>query len=227
MLEEILKNDNEYEQIRQAFKKDKAPVFISGCTDTGKWHLTSLLGENGKKNYKIVVVPDEESARQWIDGYPFFGEKVFFLPAKDPLFYSADVHGNAIARERMQCIKKIMEGEGGVYVMTIDAVMDRVVPLCEIQKHKMIWKPGDTAKEENLSKKLVEIGYEKTGFVEAPGEFAIRGGIVDVYPYTGECPYRMEFWGDEIDSIRSFDAESQRSIEEVQSLTIYPATEIV
>ena len=157
----------------------------------------------------------------------FFGEKVYYLPAKDPLFYSADVHGNAIAKERMKCLERIIKGQGGTFVMTIDAVMDRVVPLTEIKKYKMVFKIGDVVEETGLAKRFTALGYEKTAFVEAAGEFAIRGGIIDIYPYTEDCPYRMELWGDEIDSIRSFDAQSQRSIETVEKLILYPATEIV
>lgn len=225
MLEQVLKNDSVYQQMKAGLEENQGPVFVSGCTDTAKWHLTSLLGNQSK--YKIIIVSDENAARQWVEGYQFFGDKVYYLPAKDPLFYSADVHGNAIARERMNCIERIIKGQGGVYVMSIDAVMDRVVPLAEIKKHRITWKTGDTVEEGKISGNLVALGYEKTGFVEAAGEFAIRGGIIDIYPYTGDCPYRIELWGDEIDSIRSFDAESQRSIEEVPSLTIYPATEII
>ena len=227
MLEQVLKEDAVYQQIKTGLEEYQGPVLVSGCTDTAKWHLSSLLGNQKKKESKIIVVPDENKARQWVEGYQFFGEKVYYLPAKDPLFYSADVHGNAIAKERMKCIEQIIKGQGGVFVMSIDAVMDRVVPLQEIKKYKTIFRIGDIVEEEKLARKFVALGYEKTAFVEAAGEFAVRGGIIDIYPYTGDCPYRIELWGDEIDSIRSFDAQSQRSIESVEKLTLYPATEII
>lgn len=227
MLEQVLKEDAVYQQIKTGLEEYQGPVLVSGCTDTAKWHLASLLGNQKTKEFKIIVVPDENKARQWTEGYQFFGEKVYYLPAKDPLFYSADVHGNAIAKERMKCLERIIKGQGGTFVMTIDAVMDRVVPLTEIKKYKMVFKIGDVVEETGLAKRFTALGYEKTAFVEAAGEFAIRGGIIDIYPYTEDCPYRMELWGDEIDSIRSFDAQSQRSIETVEKLILYPATEIV
>ena len=228
MLEQILKDNKIFQQIQTGLGENKSPVFVSGCTDTAKWHICSALKkQENSGQWKIVIVPDEIKGRQWAEGCGFFGEDVYFLPAKDPLFYSADVHGNAIARERMKCIQQILEGSGGIFVMPVDAVMDKVVPLEEIQKYRMTFRVGDILDEEEISRKLTALGYEKTGFVEAAGEFAIRGGIIDVYPYTEDCPYRIELWGDEIDSIRSFDAESQRSIEEIDSLIIDPATEIV
>ena len=227
MLEHILKDDPVYRQLKDEIEDYCGPVLVSGCTDTAKWHLTSLIGNHKKKQFKIIIVPDENKARQWVEASHFFGEKVQYIPAKDPLFYTADVHGNAIARDRMLAIKKIVDDKCGTFVMTIDAVMDQVVPLSDIKNHKMTFKMGETLEEATIAEEFVARGYEKAPFVEAPGEFAVRGGIIDIFPYTQESPYRIELWGDEIDSIRSFDKESQRSIEEVDTLTIYPASEII
>ena len=143
MLEQVLKNDNIYQQIQAGLKEDKGPVFVSGCTDTAKWHLISLLKRSENECYKIVIVPDEIKGRQWVEGCSFFREEAFFLPAKDPLFYSADVHGNAIAKERMKCLERLMEGKGGTFIMTIDAVMDRVVPFEEIQRYRLSCDSGN------------------------------------------------------------------------------------
>ena len=227
MLEHILKDDPVYRQLKDEVEDYCGPVLVSGCTDTAKWHLTSLIGNHRKKQFKIIIVPDENKARQWVEASHFFGEKIQYIPAKDPLFYTADVHGNAIARDRMLAIKKIVDDKCGTFVMTIDAVMDQVVPLSDIKNHKMTFKMGETLEEATIAEEFVARGYEKAPFVEAPGEFAVRGGIIDIFPYTQESPYRIELWGDEIDSIRSFDKESQRSIEEVETLTIYPASEII
>ena len=227
MLKHILKDDPVYRQLKDGIEDYRGPILVSGCTDTAKWHLTSLIGNKKKKQFKIIIVPDENKARQWVEASHFFGEKAQYIPAKDPLFYTADVHGNAIARDRMLAIKKILDDKCGIFVMTIDAVMDQVVPLSDIKNHKMTFKTGETLEEAAIAEEFVARGYEKAPFVEAPGEFAVRGGIIDIFPYTQESPYRIELWGDEIDSIRSFDKESQRSIEEVETLTIYPASEII
>ena len=127
----------------------------------------------------------------------------------------------------MLAIKKIVDDKCGTFVMTIDAVMDQVVPLSDIKNHKMTFKMGEILEEATIAEEFVARGYEKAPFVEAPGEFAVRGGIIDIFPYTQESPYRIELWGDEIDSIRSFDAESQRSVENLDEITIYPAAELV
>lgn len=78
-----------------------------------------------------------------------------------------------------------------------------------------------------MAKKLTAMGFERFGMVEAKGQFAIRGGIIDIFSYTDEAPVRIELWDDEIDSIRAFDADSQRSIENYKSYTVFPATEFL
>lgn len=161
MLEHILKDDPVYRQLKDEIEDYCGPVLVSGCTDTAKWHLTSLIGNHKKKQFKIIIVPDENKARQWVEASHFFGEKVQYIPAKDPLFYTADVHGNAIARDRMLAIKKIVDDKCGTFVMTIDAVMDQVVPLSDIKNHKMTFKMGETLEEATIAEEFVARGYEK------------------------------------------------------------------
>lgn len=228
MLDHIFENDAVFEQIKTGLENNQGPVLVSGCTDGAKAHLVSALrGKKKRGNYKVIVTADENKAKEWVENYRFFGEDAVYFPAKDPLFYSADIHGNAIAKERLRGIESIIKGQGGVFVLSVDALMDRVVPLAEIKKNRVMISLETEVSEQEITKKFTAMGYERTPFVEAAGEFAVRGGIIDIYPFTSDCPYRIELWGEEVDSIRSFDAQSQRSIEEVKSLTVYPATEIV
>lgn len=161
MLKHILKDDPVYRQLKDGIEDYRGPILVSGCTDTAKWHLTSLIGNKKKKQFKIIIVPDENKARQWVEASHFFGEKAQYIPAKDPLFYTADVHGNAIARDRMLAIKKILDDKCGIFVMTIDAVMDQVVPLSDIKNHKMTFKTGETLEEAAIAEEFVARGYEK------------------------------------------------------------------
>lgn len=228
MLEQIFENDAVYGQIKTGLESHQGPVLVSGCTDGAKAHLVSTFkGKKKRGNYKIIVTADENKAKEWVENYQFFGGDAIYFPAKDPLFYSADVHGNAIAKERLRGIESIIKGQGGVFILSIDALMDRVVPLSEIKKNRVTISLETELSEQKITKEFTAMGYERTPFVEAAGEFAVRGGIIDIYPFTSDCPYRIELWGEEVDSIRSFDAQSQRSIEEIKSLTVYPATEIV
>ena len=112
-------------------------------------------------------------------------------------------------------------------ITTIDGLSDRLLPLEEIAKNRLTFKVAEVLPLEALGRKLTAMGFERVSQVEGPGQFAVRGGILDIYNLADDCPYRVELWGDEIDSIRSFDAESQRSIEQVDEVTIYPAAEYI
>ena len=103
--------------------------------------------------------------------------------------------------------------------------MDGVRPPSGINGQIFTLRVGDMSDLEELKVRLSKMGYDREIQIEGPGQFAVRGGILDVYPLTEEMPVRIELWGDEIDSIRMFDAKSQRSIENISEITIYPASE--
>ena len=107
------------------------------------------------------------------------------------------------------------------------AGMEYVQSLSVYKKSCRRLQEGAQIDLEDLSRCLTDMGYERQSQVEQPGQYSIRGGIVDLYSPTEECPYRIELWGDEIDTIRSFEVESQRSIERVEQITIFPAMEII
>ena len=146
--------------------------------------------------------------------------------AKDFIFYSADVHGQAIVKERLKVIKKLLEGEPVTVVTTMDGGMDYCLPFSRYKEKSIHVGEQDILDLEELKQKLVAVGYENTGQVAKEGEFSVRGGIIDIFPLTEDCPYRIELWGDEVDNIRRIDVESQRSVENVAEIEIYPATEI-
>lgn len=135
------------------------------------------------------------------------------IQAKDLLFFQADIHGNLLIRQRMKVIRALLEEEELTVVTSIDGCMDFLETLEKIKSQLIHYESDSTVDMDALKENLVKLGYERVGQVEMPGQFSIRGGIVDIYCLTEENPWRIELWGDEIDSIRSFDAESQRSLE--------------
>ncbi len=205
--------------------KETGLVTVSGCTDAQKPHMIYGI-ETGKKN-KIIVTYQEQRARLIYEEYRFFDPEVFYYPAKDVLFYQSDLRGNLLTSERIQVMKAIREKENVTIVTTFDALMNTMAPAHKMWDSIITLHGEDTIALEKLQEQLVQMGYEKNYQVESAGQFAVRGGIVDIYPLTEENPVRIEFWGDEIDTIRFFDVESQRSISEEASITIYPACELV
>lgn len=110
----------------------------------------------------------------------------------------------------MAVVKRMVEGEDLTVVTSIDALMDRVLPLDILRRSVISLCEGDQVSIDDLGRKLTRLGFERTEQVEEPGQFSVRGGIFDIYNLSDECPVRIEFWDDEIDSIRSFDVESQQ-----------------
>ena len=209
----------------ESLDRNKLPIRVTGCTDSQKAHLIAAASERRTK--RLVITDNEIKARELAADLQMYDKNVLFYPSKDIIFYSADVHGDAIVRERMKCLKRLASGEPVTVVAGFHAGMDKIMPPEELLKDVIHIDPDDTLDPEELAKKLVRIGYERTALVENPGEFAIRGGIIDVYPLAEDAPYRIELWGDEIDSIRIFDPSGQRSIENAGAFDIFPATEIV
>lgn len=213
----------EFEQIKEKSKTNKGILQVSGCMESQKSHL--MYGLSGIAPYRLILVEDERRAREIYEDYRFYDRKVYSYPAKDLLFFQADIHGNLLIRQRMKVIKALLEEKELTVVTSIDGCMDFLESLEKIKEQLIHYESDSTVDTEQLKNQLVALGYERVGQVEMPGQFSVRGGIVDIYCLTEENPWRIELWGDEIDSIRSFDPESQRSLENLEELTIYPAVE--
>lgn len=213
----------EFEQIKEKSKTNKGILQVSGCMESQKSHL--MYGLSGIAPYRLILAEDERRAREIYEDYRFYDRKVYSYPAKDLLFFQADIHGNLLIRQRMKVIKALLEEKELTVVTSIDGCMDFLKSLEKIKEQLIHYESDSTVDIEQLKNQLVALGYERVGQVEMPGQFSVRGGIVDIYCLTEENPWRIELWGDEIDSIRSFDPESQRSLENLEELTIYPAVE--
>ena len=213
----------EFEQIKEKSKTNKGILQVSGCMESQKSHL--MYGLSGIAPYRLILAEDERRAREIYEDYRFYDRKVYSYPAKDLLFFQADIHGNLLIRQRMKVIKALLEEKELTVVTSIDGCMDFLESLGKIKEQLIHYESDSTVDIEQLKNQLVALGYERVGQVEMPGQFSVRGGIVDIYCLTEENPWRIELWGDEIDSIRSFDPESQRSLENLEELTIYPAVE--
>ena len=235
MINPFLKTES-YQALQQALTDGVGPLAVTGTVDPVKAQLLVSLrntgktsaraaAKNGKRPWKLLVVKDEATGKRFVRDIHAFSEQAWYYPAKDFLFYQADTQGTLITRQRVEVLKHIMEDDGGVVVASIDALMDRVLGRENFSESVLTVEPGMTMEMEALSTKLSRLGYERAVEVDAMGEYSIRGGIVDVYPFTSENPVRIEFWDTEVDGIRTFDAETQRSIDTLDSVEIYPASD--
>ena len=215
------------EQLKKNFEVTGQPVMISGCIDTQKIHLVHAAVNDYR--FRLIITGDEAKAREMQEDSRFFDKSSIYYPAKDFIFYSADVHGNQLAGERLRCIQKIIAAQDNktniTVITTIDGCVDMLMPLQRYRDNIIHFKNSDIIDTEKLISKLVGIGYTRVPMIDGQGQFAVRGGIIDIFSYTDETPVRIELWDDEIDSIRFFDVESQRSVEKIQTYDVFPATE--
>ncbi len=210
-------------QAREKLGKEKGLLLLTGCVESQKTHLMYGLGRG--RRVKLILTYNELKAKEICEEYQALGEHVFYYPPKDFLFFHADIQGNELLRQRMTATSRLLSGEPAVIVTTIDGCMAPLLPLEKLNELILSIGVGSVVEMDAVKKRLVRMGYERTGQAELPGQFAIRGGILDIYPLTEEYPVRIELWDDEVDSIRSFDASSQRSMENLEEIVLYPAAE--
>lgn len=211
--------------LMHALDKERGFVSVTGCIDAQKPHMIYSVSD-GKK-YKLIVTFHEQKAKELVEEYSFYDPSVVYYPAKDVLFYQSDIRGNVLTSQRIQALYAIHENKETTIVTTFDALMNTMAPPQKLWDSLITLFPGDAIDLQELLRKLTQMGYEKEYQVETIGQYALRGGILDIFPLTEEQPIRLEFWGDEIDTIRSFDVESQKSIEPLEGVVIYPASELV
>ena len=225
---DFLEEAGEYSAVRRALRQDtgKGAVGIFGCIDAAKGHMVHSFGQG--YDFRILITADEQKARQYCEDLRNFEQDVWYYPARDLLFFNADIQGNEITAQRMMVISRILEYGGGTIVTTIDGCMDALVPLEQIRQNTLEIAAGDKLDLDHLKKQLVYMGYERCGRVSSPGQFSVRGGIIDIFTLTEDNPVRIELWDDEVDTLRYFDRESQRSLEDsTDCIRIYPASEVV
>ena len=217
---------DEYSQVthlKDCIKSRKFPIRVTGCTDSQKGNMIAAL----ETKTRLIVAPDDLKARELFADYLLYDKNALFYPSKDIIFYNADVHGSAIVVERQKCIRRLLE-DGNVTVFTsFAACVDKIMPPSRILENVIRIDGDSQINLDELAARLVAIGYSRVDETTQPGEFAIRGGIIDIYPVAEENPFRIEMWGDEIDIIKVFDPVSQRSIDNVKGFSIYPAFEYV
>lgn len=213
-----------FAQVKERLPKEEKLQLVTGCVESQKTHLMYSLGRDWP--VKLILTYNELKAKEIYEEYQALEEEAFYYPAKDFLFFHADIQGKELLRQRISAVSRLLSKKEAVIVTTLDGCMDPLLPLEKVLELTLTIENGSVLEMDAMKLRLVRMGYERTGQVELPGQFAIRGGILDIYPLTEEYPVRIELWDDEVDSIRSFDPENQRSMENLEEITLYPAAEL-
>ena len=197
-------------------------TFCSGLFLSARWFVVSQLDYDGMQ---LIVLPDKESAEYCAaDLYNLIeGDKVFFLPASGKNLEKSN-YKSSLGVQRTSAIGKILEyKDEQLIIVTYPSALEEGIPDADkIRKSLLELNAGDEISHEEIVSSLFESGFERVDFVSEPGQFAIRGAIVDIFSYSYNNPFRISFFGDEIDSINIFDCNTQLSKEKVHKAEIYP-----
>ena len=223
---EPLIRSEEFIELESYIKGDKHPIEIEGLSESGKSYVINGIYEVSDKPVVIITNSDME-AKNLYEDLNLYLSNVYYFPAKEIVFYNVDAISGDLRWARLNVIKEILSNNKNIIVTSIDAFAARYTPKNLFITHTVSINVGDEVDFKELSKILVEAGYDRVDVVEGKGEFSLRGGLLDLFPTNSIYPYRIELFGDEIDSIRTFNTESQRSIEKVNSIEVFPAKEII
>lgn len=215
----------EYRKIVESVN-NATSVFATGIVDVEKVHMAYAVMQHTKKPL-VILTYSELRAKKIIEDMKFFHKNTISFPPKDILFYSADVHSIELNRQKFLAIEKILHNEFPVLVLSMETLLERYVKKEIFMDFIINLKVGDEVDVEDLIKKAVCLGYEHVEQVEAIGQFSLRGGILDIFSITSEQAVRIEFWDTEIDSIRTMDVVSQRSLNKIDNARIFPMGELV
>ncbi|MBQ8049295.1 MAG: transcription-repair coupling factor [Bacteroidales bacterium] len=197
-------------------------IFCSGLFLSARWFVISQLDHDG---IQLVVLPDKESAEYCAaDLYTLIeGDKVFFLPDSGKNLERSN-YKSTLGVQRTSAVGKILDHkEGQLIVVTYPSALEEGIPDAgKIKESLLKLSVGDEISHDDIVKSLFDSGFERVDFVGEPGQFAIRGAIVDIFSYSYNDPFRVSFFGDEIDTINIFDCNTQLSKEKVQTAEIYP-----
>ena len=215
-----------FRRVVEDIENNNTPVLLAGAIDVQSSHLIAAVAEN--MNTSVLVIAENElKAKKIYEDTKFFNKNTMFYPSKDFIFYSADVHSGENDRQRHSVVNALIKEKNPIIVLSIEALFGRRVEKEKFSEHIFSLKEGETLDIDEFIGKLVYMGYERCELVEGIGQFCVRGGILDIYSPVEDTAVRIEMWDDEIDSIRTMDVYSQRSIDRAEEVEIFPACEFV
>ena len=224
-LTKIVPNVKKYSDYLFDIKKGKTPIMLSGLTDTGKSHMAYSTKFYTDKPICIVTY-NEMQAKKIKKDFSFFDDHVRIFPKRDVANFDYIAESKDVFHERISNLNDIMEKKVPIIITTIEAAMQKMISKKDLYKNLITLKIGDEISIDKLKEILVSLGYERYDLIEGKGQFSIRGGIVDIAT-SRKTGVRLEFWGDEVDSIRNFTIATGKSTENLKEVRLYPAMEFL
>ena len=221
----LLPNFKKFNNYIENVKNKISPIMLSGLNDSGKIHLAYATHFYSNKPICIITY-NELQARKLIKDLKYYEQNIEYFPKREISAFDYVAESKEIPYSRIETLNKIYNKKAEIIVTTIEAIMQKMISKKSLYKNIIKLKLQENYELEKIKEKLINLEYERSDSVDGRGKFSIRGGILDI-SLDNEEGARIEFWGDEIDSIRTFDYLTQRSKEMIEKITIYPATEMV
>ena len=222
-----LQNSKEYKDVINCINSNKGSLLINGLLSVQKPHITYSIFKELNRPIVFVASTDLEAKKAYEDLSFYMKDKVVYLGYQDIYFYHLDAKDRNEEAKKLKVLLRLAKGEKIVLVTSTEAILKKYMPKEVLLNNTYNYKIGDKINLEELSDRLVSLGYERVSKIEGFGQFSIRGGIVDIFSLEYTNPIRMELFDDEIDSIRTFDVFSQKSIDKIKKFTITPSREFI
>ncbi len=222
----VLNDTAEFRQLLSAVDSGSLPAMATGLSSVHKAHLISELCRQTDKKALIIAGDEAEAARLCSD-LNAMGKRAVFYPARDFTFREVEGVSREFEHQRIGALYSYVSGDSSVLICCADAAMQYTIPKNKLISCTTEVKEGSDISPEKIIASLVAGGYVRVEQVDGTGQFAVRGGILDFFMPSSAAPCRIEFWGDEIDTISSFDIETQRRTQRLSSFVITPSSEMI
>ncbi len=217
---DILSENNEFIQFKNAL--NNPPVSVAGIVESALSHfITSTCGKEGA----LVVMYSEDEAKSLFNDLKFFTDKALYFPAREYVYYNLDALGHFKEHKRIRTLNSIKEDS--IVITSLEACLGYTIPPEVLKENTLTIKPQEVYDIDKLCEKFVKMGYTRGEIVEGCGQFSVRGGIIDIFSPSEDFPYRIEFFDDEVDSVRVFDYVSQRTMNSVDEVLVLPCHETI
>lgn len=219
-----LNHFKEFQTLDSAVQAGQLPAAVNGLSGVHKAAFINTLCVNRQRR-GLVIAGDESEGQRLCDDLTAMGMRPLLYPTRDFTFIDAEGASHEYEHQRLQALARILNNECDVVIACLDAALQYTVPPEELRKRTVTISAGQSVPIEQVAGALIACGYERAAQIDGTGQFSQRGGILDIFTPDAANPVRLEFWGDEIDTLTLFDLETQRRTESIEKLTIAPAVE--
>ena len=226
LINEILKKDPDYLSLLNEVERGRLPIVCTGLSLIHKAIIAASLREHTGKRV-VLITHDEATAAELCGDINALGLKCLNFPARDLCIGDLSGYSKEYEHKRIDTLSAVADGAFDLLTISLDAAVQYTVKPEVLKGSRFTLKAGDSADTSELAERLINAGYTRSQLCEGSGQFSVRGGIFDLFPVNSEKPCRIEFWGDEIDSISYFDPETQRREENADEIEISPAAEVM